>query len=258
MDTKAFWNERAALGEQAGTQDLVAAELERRAIAKHVKDGMMVLDVGCGNGTTAIELAQRFDIKITGVDTAHQMLEAAWDKVRYTPLEDRALFLGCDVPDGLGALGRGWDLIYTQRCLINLSSWPTQERAIRNILDLLKPGGKYLMIENSIDGLEFVNECRKGVGLPKIVPPGHNRYLNDYEPVGLATTLLYEQVIDDADYVDYSGLYYLLSRTVNAYLATQEGHEPAYDSPINQLALKLPSVPGIRGQGRMWIWQKSK
>ena len=54
---------------------------------------------------------------------------------------------------------------------------------------------------------------------------------------------------------DYSGVYYFLSRVVNAALAARAGKEPQYDSPVNKLALKLPGI-GIRGQGRIWLWRK--
>jgi hypothetical protein len=35
----------------------------------------------------------------------------------------------------------------------------------------------------------------------------------------------------------------------------QNGKEPEYDSPINQLALKLPPFGDI-GQTKIWVWRK--
>lgn len=49
--------------------------------------------------------------------------------------------------------------------------------------------------------------------------------------------------------------YYLLSRLINAKLAAQEGREPAYDSPINQMTLRLPVI-GNFGQHRLWVIRK--
>src|SRR5689334_8348475 len=77
MDICAFWNSRAGLGEAAGSRDVIAKRLEIEAIAAYVRDGMRVLDAGCGNGLTAIELARRYDIEIVGVDFASAMISAA-------------------------------------------------------------------------------------------------------------------------------------------------------------------------------------
>jgi cyclopropane fatty-acyl-phospholipid synthase-like methyltransferase len=54
QDVCAFWNSRAGLGQWAGSRDVIAKQLEVEAIATYVRDGMRVLEVGCGNGITAI------------------------------------------------------------------------------------------------------------------------------------------------------------------------------------------------------------
>src|SRR5712692_5717073 len=51
--------------------------------------GQRVLDVGCGVGTTAIEIARRFATNVTAVDTAPLMLERAAANVRAARLQDR-------------------------------------------------------------------------------------------------------------------------------------------------------------------------
>ena len=42
------WNQRAVLAKRAGSDDLIAKELEIRAISRHIKDGMVVAEFGCG------------------------------------------------------------------------------------------------------------------------------------------------------------------------------------------------------------------
>src|SRR5262249_15074769 len=132
----AFWNSRAGLGLAAGTQDLIAKQLEIEAIASHVRDGMRVLDAGCGNGVTAMELARRFDVQVTGIDYAEQMIAVATELAAGQELRGAVRFAVGDVQD-LSSFAPEFDLVYTERVLINLPDWPTQRQAIRNIGRLL-------------------------------------------------------------------------------------------------------------------------
>jgi hypothetical protein len=107
------------------------------------------------------------------------------------------------------------------------------------------------MCENSQDGLDQINSLRQRVGLSGITPPWHNRYLRDAE---LEQASFPGTKLEGVN--TYSSTYYFLSRIVNAWLAAQGGREPDYDDPINQLALRLPSI-GSLGQGRIWLWRKA-
>lgn len=54
----------------------------------HFEPGQRVLDAGCGVGTTAIEIASRFDCQVTAVDIAPTMVERAATNVRAAGLDD--------------------------------------------------------------------------------------------------------------------------------------------------------------------------
>lgn len=250
-----LWNDRSSLEEQAGTQDLIAKQLEVEAIASYVKDGMRVLDAGCGNGVTALELARRFDVEITAIDSSEKMVCAAIDRwhTMAAGLRRRVMFYTGDV------LNLNWlridtrfDLIYTERTLINIPKQEDREKAVVGLCNLLKPGGLYVMCENSQDGLDRLNKMRAGVDLPEIVPPWHNHYLTDKD-IGGFMDPAYDHFLDGTD--DYSSTYYFLSRVVNAALAAQAGEEPKYDSEINRLALRLPPIGDV-GQGMIWLWRR--
>ncbi|MEO6795485.1 MAG: methyltransferase domain-containing protein [Candidatus Dormibacter sp.] len=67
--------------------------------------GQRVLDVGCGVGTTAIEMARRFGASVTAVDISPIMLDRARANVRRTGLErqiqvDRGDILALQFADG--------------------------------------------------------------------------------------------------------------------------------------------------------------
>jgi ubiquinone/menaquinone biosynthesis C-methylase UbiE len=249
QDIVKFWNDRADLGPEAGTPDLVLKQLEINAIARHVRDGMRVLDAGCGNGITAIELARRYRINLLGMDIAEKMVAAAAASAANQILKGSVTFQQGDVRS-LSGFSEKFDLIYTERVLINLPDWPSQLEAIKNIIALLRVGGLYLMCESSQDGLNGINSLRKQLGLEEINPPWHNRYLRDQE---ITQARIAGGRLVEIDY--FTSTYYFLSRIINAWLAVQEGKEPDYQAPVNQLALHLPPR-GKFGQVRLWVWKR--
>jgi len=243
-----YWESRAVLAQEAGTRDIIAKALEIEAIARYVKNGMHILEVGCGNGITAIELAKRFKVNILGLDYAENMIQAANDLQANETLRGSVRFMVGDVST-LDEMNEGYDLIYTERVLINLQDWQAQKKAIADITAKLRPMGVYAMCENSINGLTKINELREMVGLPAINPPWHNIYFKDEDLAGLTIPGIRLEKVDC-----YSATYYFLSRVVNAWLANEEGKEPDYNAAINKLALKLPTF-GDTAQGRIWLWR---
>jgi len=245
-----FWNSRAGLGQWAGTRDVRAKQIEMEVLAAQVRDGMRVLEVGCGNGITAIEIARRHAVKITAIDFAEEMIVAAKGLLQGQELNGSVDFHTGDVRE-LADFSERFDLIYTERVLINLPDWEAQRDALAGILGLLAPGGCYAMQENSQDGLAALNALRANAGLPAIESPWHNRYFRDTE---IATFSFPDVKLERVD--DYSSTYYLISRVINAWQAAREGKEPDYDAPINELAMLLPPIGNV-GQGRLWIWRRN-
>ncbi len=245
------WNQRANLEQRAGSDDLVAKELERKSIFRHIRDGMVVAEFGCGNGTTAIELLRQRDIELYCFDFSPAMIESAKNLAKEAGLENRIHFQVGDVRDE-SKQNKKFDVIYSERMIINLPDWGSQAKAIRYLTSNLNVGGYYLMCENSQQGLDHLNKLRMSAGLENISPPWHNVYLND--------DLVASLDIPEVKLVEveaFSATYYFLSRVVNAWLANKEGKQPSYDAPVNQLALELPSY-GDCSQGKLWVFEKFK
>ncbi len=262
MDNKVFWEQQATLGSESGTRDRIAKQLEIQAIAKHVKDGMHVLDLGCGDGETLLELCRRYEIQVVGADRSESMIRAATHNAGIATAEGlksgqprfyRGPFDVLDIPELLAS--ERFDLCYTERVLINLANWEEQAQAIRNIVSLLKPGGLAVFCECSQDGLDRINELRVQVGLKSISPAWHNLYLTEGRMCDLLATLDGCLEWTWADY--FASTYAYHSRVVNAYLAKQEGRDPSYDAPVNAMALKLPPMFGYMGQNAIWTWRKA-
>ncbi len=249
---QAFWNKRANLGLKAGTNDVIAKKLEMKQISNHISDGLTVLDLGCGNGMTAIELAKRYKIKILGVDYAKEMIKTAKELLKKEEENLKGSVTFCvgnvlELDDKFGT----FDVICTERVLINLANWQEQQEGIKRIASILNPRGKYLMCENSQNSLDNINKVREGLGLEIIIYPWHNRYLRDEELREVTIPGLSLELEEE-----FTSSYYFLSRIVNAKLSADEGREPKYEDPINLLSLSLP-VFGNFAQTKMWIWKKT-
>jgi hypothetical protein len=154
-------------------------------------------------------------------------------------------------------------LVYTERSLINLPSADAQAQAIRECCALVKPGGTFLAVEHSQDGLDECNRWRAMLGLPAIEVPIQNRYLRDAEVLACARELAAAgateaQIIPELGIQvffgseDFAGLYYFVSRILH-------GANPDYDHPDNQTILRLPLGPGpsgFRGYAHAWAFRK--
>ncbi|MGO9642931.1 MAG: class I SAM-dependent methyltransferase [Candidatus Acidiferrales bacterium] len=201
---------------------------------------LCVLDLGCGNGYTLSLLAQdNPQGHFWGVDFSQDLLVIASDrKIPNCVLaqgDARRLNLDDDF----------FDLVYTERCLINILDWTEQKAALREIARVLRRGGFYVMIECFLDGLESNNKARAECGLSAIKEAHHNKYLE--------ADLFREAISDLFTIVDPSDLgsdgftfqsnflssYYFVSRVL--YPAIAKG-EVARNSEIARFFSFLPAV----------------
>jgi ubiquinone/menaquinone biosynthesis C-methylase UbiE len=247
---KDFWNGRAAFQALAGTNDFTAKRLEHDTLLKHIRDGQRVLEIGCGNGLLSLEMAEKFNVNVDAFDFAAEMIADAKERSTLATLKGHVTFDVRDVRDDAMPDGN-YDIAITERVIINLLSWEEQSDAIAKIVRHLKPGGRFLMCENSAIGLGRLNELRALCGLDPVVAPWHNRYLDDAEVAALAIP-----GVRLAEVIPYSATYYFVSRIVNAWNAKMTNTEVAYDSPINQLGLILPAI-GDTAQGKLWIFERT-
>lgn len=114
-------------------------ELFRRA---RFAAGQRVLDVGCGVGTTAVEVARRFGAHVTAVDIAPLMLERAGVSVRAAGLEDRVTvergdIVSLDYPDG------SFDRVVAEA----VTMFVDRRRAAAELVRVCRPGGLVLATE---------------------------------------------------------------------------------------------------------------
>ena len=180
---KHFWESRArqkGKSEQELTHpDIWQRWLEIEMIKKFLTRCDRVLDVGCGNGYTTIKIAPLVS-EVLGMDSSAAMIKRAKASKStgiHTPITPSMSFPQFKVYDVLAlnpSIAGLFDVVISERCLINLPSWDDQKRAIRNIAGVLKNGGRFLLIEGSREGRQRLNELRQSVGLESMPVVSHN------------------------------------------------------------------------------------
>lgn len=225
-----YWQSQAAkhhASHWASWGDKWMIDLEIETIGKEIREGDVVLDVGCANGHAASQqLARRKPRAVIGVDFSENMIAAANEVKARDGLGDNITFETGDIrklrfPDDT------FDVVYTTRVLINLPTWASQCDGMRECIRVARPGGKIVFSEGFWEPLVLLNAMRALAGLPPLVEHDFNRYLK------MARTEEYLASLGHSFQVDgFSSIYYLGSRMVRE-LVTDAAAYPGYDNPIN-------------------------
>src|SRR4030095_5188871 len=249
---KNFWEKRALenakkiKSDMGNTLDDVnLRKLEIKAIMKYISNNQKVLDVGCGNGYSTINFASSKKISIDGVDYSKQMILNARKLLSYkrNKIKGKINFFQRDIlNDNLGE--EKYDVIITERCLINLGTWDKQKQALMNLHRYLKNGGRLLMLEGFKDNLEQINKIRLKYKLKPINIVWHNLF---FEKMKFETFVKKYFKIEHID--NFGSTYMLLTRTLFHALKNN------FDKDIDKLATLLPNFGDYNYQ-RLYILKK--
>lgn len=103
-----------------------------------------LLDVGCGTGWLLNRLARVHPAEYHGLDVSENMLAVAEEK--HIP---GAVFVQ-GVADQLPYADNFFDVV---TCIQSFHHYPDPDRAMREVLRVLKPGGLYLLSDTGVGGL---------------------------------------------------------------------------------------------------------
>jgi ubiquinone/menaquinone biosynthesis C-methylase UbiE len=146
-----------------------------------------------------------------------------------------------------------FDIVVSQRCLLNLPSREHQWRAMAEISRVLKPEGQYLMLEGTLQGLRRLNGVRQKFGLAAIAEadPQTNRYSLKFDESELEQEI--PKHFSRIDSVERFGMYFFLSRVVHPLLAAPDS--PRYDAPLNLIARQIcAAMPDFQDMGHVALW----
>ena len=128
----------------------------RRALREIVdaRRAQSILDIACGTGDFSLAIAGRMhpDSRITGLDLSEGMLAVMRDKVAKAGLEGR---ISCEQGDSeaMRFADASFDAV---TIAFGIRNFAHREAALREILRVLKPGGRLVILELSVPENRFL------------------------------------------------------------------------------------------------------
>lgn len=143
METEVVMNPNKALWEKGDFTKIAATMREsgaNLALQFNITKGMKVLDVGCGDGTTAIPMA-KLGAEVTGVDIARNLVEAGNARVKKEGVAN-CTFQEGDVMNLADLEDESFDLVVS---IFGVMFAPRPMDAAKELVRVTKTGGRIIM-----------------------------------------------------------------------------------------------------------------
>ena len=116
----------------------------KRILGRYIKEGMTVLDFGCGSGFFTISAAEFVSSsgKVIAADLQDGMLNKVKEKIEGKEIEKRIILHKCN-EDSIG-IKEKVDFIIAFYVVHEV---PDQKKFLKEVKSLLKPGGKLFIVE---------------------------------------------------------------------------------------------------------------
>lgn len=146
-------------GEGLSTVEALRAMEDKLAEKLDLSSDSLVLDAGCGEGATAVYLAEEYGFRVKGVDFIDSSISKAGKMVLNFDLGDRVDFQVMDYT-GLGFADEIFGGVYTMESLVHASDY---RQALREFYRVLKPQGKLVLFEYSICPKETLTSYQQNI-----------------------------------------------------------------------------------------------
>jgi ubiquinone/menaquinone biosynthesis C-methylase UbiE len=205
-----YWNEQVV--ESMYDKHLLGCEVA--LIRRQIADNSRILDAGCGEGEGTIVYSSIPGASVVAADFSETRLAMA--KTRLASRRN-VTFTRADLSE-VYEVGREFDFVVSQRMLINITEWSLQQKVLRGFTVRLKIGGRLLLLEGSVDGVEELNRFRDLLGLPPLPVRWHNLFLSDAKL---------------EEFMNASGTKLVEKTGLGAYFLLTRGVRPCFDATLD-------------------------
>lgn len=165
----------ATYGEDLGQTSWVTNE-ESREIPRTLEIGprSRVLEIGCGSGGYALQLARTTGCSMVGVDLNNAGVRNGNSLASAGNLSDRVSFEQCDVSKALPFGDAVFDAVFANDVMCHI---PGRLAVLQQMFRVLKPLGRLLFSDALVIGGAVSSEeiaTRSSIGYYIFTPPGHN------------------------------------------------------------------------------------
>lgn len=225
---------------------LLKAEIQ--LIRQRIQEGSKILDAGCGEGEGTLAYSTIPGINIHAADFSETRLQKAKERLHS---HDNVKFKQVDFV-GDYQLDNDYDVIVCQRFLVNITDWEIQKKILIDLMSLLKKGGKLIMLEGYVQGVDALNQVRSQWGLPDIPIRWHNLFFDDDKLLPFMKQRGFVLVEEDG-----LGAYFLLTRGIRPTLQTDLN----WDCDFNKVAAtdSIQHLFGFRDKFsrlKLWVYEK--
>lgn len=239
-------------------RDKNTRRLEIKHLVSYLEDGQRCLEVGCGNGAASIEISKARKLDLLCFDFSTDLIRIANQQpregVKGVIRFHEGDVLNSEIWDELSAKGEpasGWDVVFTERVIINLLEWEHQKQALENMAKTLRSGGKLILLEAFKDGLEKLNRFRNLFGLGPIPVAYHNLHLEKDKTI----EYLESHGMKLKEENNFLSTYYFGSRVLYPFFMRLLGKKPKYNSFFVRPFALLPSF-GNHAHIKILVFEK--
>jgi SAM-dependent methyltransferase len=183
---------------------------------------------------------------------------ATKNKEREAPKYKNVSFFEGDILklDGNQNLRGEYDIVFTDRCIINLNSPALQFTALDNLIRKVRKGGYLVILENIRENHSRQNDCREAVGLPRREVPPYNLFINEADMLSFVSkSMKLKETIDFASLHDLI-LYVLVPMTNGGVIDYNHPVVHAATDFLMKSSEVLNNSFGSFGQNRLYLFHK--
>lgn len=162
------------LGQTSWVTNEESAEIPRLL---RLNPASSVLEIGCGSGRYALQIAKTVGCTVLGVDSNEPGIHNANSLARAANLSGRVIFRHCDASQKLPVADNTMDAAFANDVMCHI---PGRQSVLREVFRILKPLGRFVFSDALVIGGIVSHQeiaTRSSIGYYLFSPPGHNEEL---------------------------------------------------------------------------------